>query len=132
MVRPARCGRRGVAEQVRPPRCGRLAAGSKAPASAARGPILPRATHHQQGGSRHTGRGPEHRRQVPCIPPLPRLPADARALAALIYGSLAEAAFWIADGADGAEGVDGAARLEQSAAGLDLLLRGLLVQPQRG
>ncbi|WP_423933622.1 TetR/AcrR family transcriptional regulator [Comamonas sp. 23] len=59
-------------------------------------------------------------------------PADARALAALIYGSLAEAAFWIADGAEGADGADGAARLEQAAVGLDLLLRGLLVQPLRG
>lgn len=48
--------------------------------------------------------------------------ADARALAALIYGSLAEAAFWIA------EGDDGAARLAQAKAGLDLLLRGLRVQ----
>ncbi|QMV73368.1 TetR family transcriptional regulator [Comamonas piscis] len=50
-------------------------------------------------------------------------PADARALAALIYGSLAEAAFWIA------EGEDAAARMEQAAVGLDLLLRGLRVQP---
>lgn len=49
-------------------------------------------------------------------------PADARALASLIYGSLAEAAFWIA------EGDDGAARMEQAAVGLDLLLRGLLVR----
>lgn len=48
--------------------------------------------------------------------------ADARALASLIYGSLAEAAFWIA------EGEDGTARMEQAAVGLDLLLRGLLVR----
>lgn len=52
-------------------------------------------------------------------------PADARALAALIYGSLAEAAFWIA------EGEDAAARMEQAAVGLDLLLRGLLVGANR-
>ncbi|WP_312526736.1 TetR family transcriptional regulator [Comamonas sp.] len=53
-------------------------------------------------------------------------PADARALASLVYGSLAEAAFWIAEGADGA------ARMAQAAVGLDLLLRGLLVQPHQG
>ncbi|MNY51947.1 hypothetical protein D3C86_1875810 [compost metagenome] len=47
--------------------------------------------------------------------------ADPQALASLIYGSLAEAAFWIADGEDGN------ARLAQGAV-LDLLLRGLLVQ----
>ncbi len=52
-------------------------------------------------------------------------PADAQALASLIYGSLAEAAFWIA------EGEDGAARMEQAAVGLDLLLRGLLVGASR-
>ena len=52
-------------------------------------------------------------------------PADARALAALIYGSLAEAAFWIA------EGEDAAARMEQAAVGLNLLLRGLRVQPHK-
>lgn len=44
---------------------------------------------------------------------------DPQALAALIYGSLAEAAFWIADGEDGNS------RLAQSTAALDLLLRGL-------
>jgi hypothetical protein len=44
---------------------------------------------------------------------------DPQALASLIYGSLAEAAFWIADGEDGN------ARLNQSVAALDLLLRGL-------
>lgn len=44
---------------------------------------------------------------------------DAQALASLIYGSLAEAAFWIADGEDGS------ARLTQALAALDLLLRGL-------
>ncbi|MNR22261.1 hypothetical protein D3C85_1392040 [compost metagenome] len=48
--------------------------------------------------------------------------ADPQALASLIYGSLAEAAFWIADGEDGN------ARLAQGGAALDLLLRGLLVQ----
>ncbi|MCD2166174.1 TetR/AcrR family transcriptional regulator [Comamonas koreensis] len=52
-------------------------------------------------------------------------PADVQALASLIYGSLAEAAFWIA------EGDDGAARMEQAAVGLDLLLRGLLVGASR-
>jgi AcrR family transcriptional regulator len=46
--------------------------------------------------------------------------AEPRALAALIYGSLAEAAVWIAQG----EGGD--ARLAQSLEALDLLLRGLL------
>ncbi|MBN3146441.1 TetR/AcrR family transcriptional regulator [Pectobacterium brasiliense] len=49
--------------------------------------------------------------------------ADPQALASLIYGSLAEAAFWIADGEDGN------ARLAQSVAALELLLRGLLVKP---
>lgn len=48
--------------------------------------------------------------------------ADPRALAALIYGSLAEAAFWIADGEDGD------ARLAQGVQALDLLLRGVLVR----
>jgi hypothetical protein len=43
------------------------------------------------------------------------------ALASLIYGSLAEAAFWIA------EGDDGNVRLVQAKAALDLLLRGLKV-----
>ncbi|MEF9675662.1 TetR family transcriptional regulator [Pectobacterium aroidearum] len=49
--------------------------------------------------------------------------ADPQALAFLIYGSLAEAAFWIADGEDGN------ARLTQGVAALGLLLRGLLVKP---
>jgi len=44
---------------------------------------------------------------------------DALALASLIYGSLAEAAFWIA------EGDDGDVRLVQAKTALDLLLRGL-------
>ncbi|MOA58043.1 hypothetical protein D3C78_1823510 [compost metagenome] len=48
--------------------------------------------------------------------------ADPRALAALIYGSLAEAAFWIADGEDGD------ARLARGLQALDLLLRGVLVR----
>ncbi|WP_113627795.1 TetR/AcrR family transcriptional regulator [Pectobacterium peruviense] len=47
--------------------------------------------------------------------------ANPQALASLIYGSLAEAAFWIA------EGEDGTARLAQGVAALELLLRGLLV-----
>ncbi|MEI7367361.1 TetR family transcriptional regulator [Pectobacterium sp. 1950-15] len=50
--------------------------------------------------------------------------ADPQALAFLIYGSLAEAAFWIADGEDGN------ARLAQGVAALELLLRGLLVKPR--
>ncbi|WP_174872167.1 TetR/AcrR family transcriptional regulator [Pectobacterium polaris] len=51
--------------------------------------------------------------------------ADPQALASLIYGSLAEAAFWIADGEDGN------ARLAQGVAALKLLLRGLLVKPRQ-
>ncbi|MBN3263259.1 TetR/AcrR family transcriptional regulator [Pectobacterium brasiliense] len=50
--------------------------------------------------------------------------ADPQALASLIYGSLAEAAFWIADGEDGN------ARLAQGVAALELLLRGMLVEPR--
>ncbi|MFP9470214.1 TetR/AcrR family transcriptional regulator [Pectobacterium brasiliense] len=50
--------------------------------------------------------------------------ADPQALASLIYGSLAEAAFWIADGEDGN------ARLAQGITALELLLRGLLVEPR--
>lgn len=45
--------------------------------------------------------------------------ADPQALASLIYGSLAEAAFWIADGDDGNT------RLAQSTGALELLLRGI-------
>lgn len=48
--------------------------------------------------------------------------ADPQALASLIYGSLAEAAFWIA------EGEDGNTRLAQAVAALELLLRGLLAK----
>lgn len=48
--------------------------------------------------------------------------ADPQALASLIYGSLAEAAFWIADGEDGNT------RLEQGVVALELLLRGLLIK----
>lgn len=48
--------------------------------------------------------------------------ADPQVLASLIYGSLAEAAFWIADGEDGN------ARLARGMVALDLLLRGLLVK----
>ncbi|WP_338001558.1 hypothetical protein [Alcaligenes nematophilus] len=40
----------------------------------------------------------------------------------MIYGSLAEAAFWIA------QGEDGDARLVKGLAALDLLLRGLLIK----
>ncbi|WP_422421441.1 TetR/AcrR family transcriptional regulator [Pseudomonas sp. GZD-222] len=49
--------------------------------------------------------------------------ADPQALASLVYGSLAEAAFWIANGDDGDT------RLQRSSAALELLLRGLLVKP---
>lgn len=48
--------------------------------------------------------------------------ADPQALALLINGSLAEATFWIASDEDGS------ARLEQSKAALELLLRGMLVE----
>lgn len=46
--------------------------------------------------------------------------ADAQALASLIYGSLVEAAFWIADGDDGN------LQLTRGIVALDLLLSGLL------
>lgn len=49
--------------------------------------------------------------------------ANPQALASLLYGSLAEAAFWIA------EAEEGEARLAQSKAALTLLLRGLRSQP---
>lgn len=48
-------------------------------------------------------------------------PANPQALAALVYGSLAEAAIWIA------QTDDGHARLAQCAVALDLLLRGLRI-----
>lgn len=48
-------------------------------------------------------------------------PVDAQALASLVYGSLAEAAFWIA------EGDEGDARLRRATAALEMLLRGLKV-----
>ena len=48
--------------------------------------------------------------------------ACPQALASLIYGSLAEAAFWIADGEEGN------ARLIKGVAALELLLRGLLLK----
>ncbi|WP_299998689.1 TetR/AcrR family transcriptional regulator [uncultured Cedecea sp.] len=48
---------------------------------------------------------------------------DPQALATLIYGSLAEAAFWIANAEDGN------ARLGQAKDALDLLLQGLLKKP---
>ncbi|KAG1262218.1 hypothetical protein G6F66_014317 [Rhizopus arrhizus] len=74
------------------------------------------------------GASPESQRH--CVQSMQRLierliaqgvvtPVDAQALASLIYGSLAEAAFWIA------EGEDGDARLAQATAALELLLRGL-------
>lgn len=47
--------------------------------------------------------------------------ADAEALASLIYGSLSEAAFWIAER-------ESSKRLERGISALDLLLRGLLVR----
>ncbi|KTC24738.1 TetR family transcriptional regulator [Pseudomonas putida] len=49
--------------------------------------------------------------------------ADPQALASLVYGSLAEAAVWIA------QGDDGDARLARSTGALELLLRGLLAKP---
>lgn len=52
--------------------------------------------------------------------------ADPQALASLIYGSLSEAAFWIADSTDAG---DAATRLAQGLAALDLLLRGLRARP---
>jgi AcrR family transcriptional regulator len=57
--------------------------------------------------------------------------ADPQALASLIYGSLAEAAFWIAQEGDGEEGADeeGNARLGRGIAALELLLAGLLARP---
>jgi len=48
--------------------------------------------------------------------------ADSEALASLIYGSLSEAAFWIA------EGDQASRRLERASAALELLLRGLLLR----
>lgn len=48
--------------------------------------------------------------------------ADPQALACLIYGSLAEAAFWIADGEDHNQ------RLKSGRIALNLLLRGLLIK----
>jgi AcrR family transcriptional regulator len=48
--------------------------------------------------------------------------ASPRAMASLIYGSLAEAAFWIADGDEGK------ARLIEGVAALELLLRGMLIK----
>ncbi len=51
------------------------------------------------------------------------VPVNSHALASLIYGSLAEAAFWIA------EAEEGQARLAEGVAALDLLLGGLLVRP---
>ncbi|KAG0737594.1 hypothetical protein G6F24_017892 [Rhizopus arrhizus] len=74
------------------------------------------------------GASPESQRH--CVQSMQRLierliaqgvvtPVDAQALASLIYGRLADAAFWIA------EGEDGDARLAQATAALELLLRGL-------
>lgn len=48
--------------------------------------------------------------------------ANPQALASLLYGSLAEAAFWIADGEDGNR------RLAQAIAALELFLRGWLAR----
>ena len=78
------------------------------------------------------GASPESQRH--CVESMQRLieglmqrgivaPVEPQALASLIYGSLAEAAFWIA------QGEDGNARLAQGVVALELLLRGLLVQP---
>jgi hypothetical protein len=49
-------------------------------------------------------------------------PVDPQAIASLIYGSLTEAAFWIAEGGDNVQ------RSIHARAALDLLLRGLLVK----
>ena len=51
---------------------------------------------------------------------------NPQALALLIYGSLVEAAFWIADSKDGDK------RLAQSVVALELLLSGILVKPKAG
>lgn len=51
---------------------------------------------------------------------------NPQALALLIYGSLAEAAFWIADSEDGDK------QLAQSVVALELLLGGILVKPKAG
>jgi AcrR family transcriptional regulator len=48
---------------------------------------------------------------------------DSEALASLIYGSLAGAAFWIA------EGDQGSVRLGRAINAMELMLRGLLVKP---
>ncbi|MFV3289909.1 TetR/AcrR family transcriptional regulator [Pseudomonas sp. NY11955] len=75
------------------------------------------------------GASPDSQRQ--CIASMQRLigdlmqqgviaEADPQALASLIYGSLAEAAFWIA------QGEDGQGRLVQGLIALELLLRGVL------
>jgi AcrR family transcriptional regulator len=50
---------------------------------------------------------------------------DAQALAIMLYGSLAEAAFWIANGDDGS------VRLTHATHALDMLMRGMLVAPQQ-
>ncbi|WJM95252.1 TetR family transcriptional regulator [Pseudomonas defluvii] len=52
--------------------------------------------------------------------------AQAQALAALIYGSLAEATVWIA------EAEDGDVRLAQASQAFELLLRGVLKRPTDG
>jgi len=81
------------------------------------------------------GAAPDSQRQ--CIKSMQRLienlirdgvvaDSDPQAVAWLIYSSLAEAAFWIADGEDGN------IRLAQSCAALELLLRGLLVKQEYG
>lgn len=54
------------------------------------------------------------------------LEAPAQALAALIYGSLAEATVWIA------EADDGDVRLAQASQAFELLLRGVLKRPTDG
>ncbi|WP_205067149.1 TetR/AcrR family transcriptional regulator [Pantoea coffeiphila] len=80
--------------------------------------------------------GPSQESQRHCVDAMQRLigqliaqgviaEANPQALASLIYGSLAEAAFWIA------EGEDSGARLAQSTEALALLLRGLLAKRAR-
>lgn len=52
---------------------------------------------------------------------------NSQVLASLIYGSLVEAAFWVADARSNS--IDSGARLVQGVAALELLLRGFRVNP---
>ncbi|WP_374990480.1 hypothetical protein [Pseudomonas sp. G34] len=79
------------------------------------------------------GTSPEPQRH--CIESMQRLIDDlieqgvvvetaSEALASLIYGSLSEAAFWIAE-------QEGSVRLARGVSALNLLLRGLLIEPPK-